>query len=41
MLRQRVWTDVREARRVLGSLSQVVQELPNLEMPDVIGQQVG
>eukprot|EP00775_Hariotina_reticulata_P014168 gene14168-14309_t len=40
MLRQRVWTDVSEARRVLGSLSQLVQELPNLEMPDVIGQQV-
>lgn len=29
-----------ESSRVLGSLSKLVQELPNLEMPDLIGHQV-
>ncbi|KAF6266177.1 hypothetical protein COO60DRAFT_1623684 [Scenedesmus sp. NREL 46B-D3] len=32
--------DVMEAARVLGSLSRLVQQLPNLEMPDLIGQQL-
>jgi phosphatidylinositol glycan class S len=40
LLRQRVGADVQEAARVLGSLSRLVQQLPNLEMPDLIGQQV-
>ncbi|KAF8055721.1 hypothetical protein HT031_006625 [Scenedesmus sp. PABB004] len=40
LLRQRAGADVAEAARVLGSLSRLVQELPNLEMPDLIGQQV-
>eukprot|EP00879_Flechtneria_rotunda_P013519 GHRR01014116.1.p1 GENE.GHRR01014116.1~~GHRR01014116.1.p1 ORF type:complete len:763 (+),score=295.93 GHRR01014116.1:423-2711(+) len=40
LLRQRAGYDVTEAARVLGSLSKLVLELPNLEMPDVIGQQV-
>lgn len=40
LLRQRAGADVREATRVLGSLSRLVQQLPNLEMPDLIGQQV-
>jgi hypothetical protein len=40
LLRQRAGADVQEAARVLGSLSRLVQQLPNLEMPDLIGQQV-
>ena len=41
LLRQRSAHDVREASRVLAALSTLVQELPNLEMPDLIGEQVG
>jgi hypothetical protein len=40
LLRQRSGHDVREAARVLAALSTLVQELPNLEMPDLIGEQV-
>lgn len=40
LLRQRSAHDVREAARVLAALSTLVQELPNLEMPDLIGEQV-
>jgi hypothetical protein len=40
LLRQRAAHDVREAARVLAALSTLVQELPNLEMPDLIGEQV-
>lgn len=40
LLRQRTASDVLGAARVLKSLSTLVQELPNLEMPDVIGEQV-
>jgi hypothetical protein len=41
LLRQRSAADVREASRVLAALSTLVLELPNLEMPDLIGEQVG
>lgn len=41
LLRQRSAHDVREAARVLAALSTLVQELPNLEMPDLISEQVG
>lgn len=40
LLRQRSGFDVLEASRVLGGLSKLVLELPNLEMPDLIAQQV-
>lgn len=40
LVRCRMAYDVVEAGRVLRSLAAVVQELPNLEMPDLIGQQV-
>jgi phosphatidylinositol glycan class S len=40
LLRQRSGHDVREAARVLAALSTLVQELPNLEMPDLIEEQV-
>jgi phosphatidylinositol glycan class S len=40
LLRQRAGADVQQAASVLGSLSRLVQQLPNLEMPDLIGQQV-
>lgn len=40
LLRQRAVHGVQEAARVLAALSTLVQELPNLEMPDLIGQQV-
>jgi len=39
LVRQRTARDVSEAGRVLSSLSRLVLELPNLEMPDLIGQQ--
>jgi hypothetical protein len=35
------WAQVAGAARVLGSLSKLLEELPNLETPDVIGDQVG
>jgi hypothetical protein len=38
--RRRVGRDIAAASRVLGSLSRTVLALPNLEMPDVIGEQV-
>ncbi len=38
--RRRVARDIAAAARVLGSLSRTVLALPNLAMPDVIGQQV-
>jgi hypothetical protein len=41
LLRQRSAYDVREAARVLAALSTLVEELPNLEMPDLIREQVG
>lgn len=41
LMRQRAAHAVREAARVLAALSTLVQELPNLEMPSVIAQQVG
>jgi hypothetical protein len=41
LMRQRTAYSEREAARVLAALSTLVQELPNLEMPDLIGQQVG
>jgi hypothetical protein len=40
LLRQRSAADVREASRVLAALSTLVLELPNLEMPDLIAEQV-
>mmetsp|Transcript_17677 Transcript_17677/g.46359 ORF Transcript_17677/g.46359 Transcript_17677/m.46359 type:complete len:129 (-) Transcript_17677:303-689(-) len=39
-MRRRVGRDIEAASRVLGSLSRTVLALPNLEMPDIIGQQV-
>ncbi|KAF5836232.1 phosphatidylinositol-glycan biosynthesis class S protein-domain-containing protein [Dunaliella salina] len=40
LMRRRVGRDIEAASRVLGSLSRTVLALPNLEMPNVIGQQV-
>ncbi len=40
LLRQRTAADVVTASTTLASLSRLVQDLPNLEMPDLIGQQV-
>ncbi len=40
LMRQRTVADLSLAAKTLGSLSNIVQQLPNLEMPDLIGQQV-
>ena len=40
LVRRRAADDAAEAGRVLRSLAAVAEELPNLEMPDLIGQQV-
>jgi phosphatidylinositol glycan class S len=41
LIRRRVASDVATAARVLAGLSATVQQLPNLEMPDLIADQVG
>ena len=40
LLRARTSSDIYLAARTLASLSRVVQELPNLEVPAIIGHQV-
>jgi phosphatidylinositol glycan class S len=40
LLRQRAAADLAAAAETLGSLSNIARQLPNLEMPDLIGQQV-
>jgi hypothetical protein len=41
LARRRASENVAAAAHVLGSLSRLVEQLPNLEMPDLIGSQVG
>jgi phosphatidylinositol glycan class S len=40
LVRQRTVADLSVACKTLGSLANIAQQLPNLEMPDLIGQQV-